>query len=73
MGKQSITNDKLDNIIRETKFDSPENANASLSKHGLSTKMNPDDHSAEIYDGSNRVASVQFDGDDYQRIENISY
>lgn len=72
MGNKSISNDKLDSIIRDTSFDTPENANASLKEHGLSAKMTPGQSSADIYEGDNKVASVEFEGSDNQ-VSNISY
>ncbi len=73
MGNKSLSNDKIDSIIRDTSFSTPEQANQSLGKHGLSAKMNPDESLAEIYEGQNRVASVQFEGSDYSTIQNISH
>lgn len=72
---QQRSQSELETIIRQGKFGSQSDANSYLQQHGLSAQMR-DDGTAEIYEGSNRVATVNFQGSsgkESQTISSITY
>lgn len=72
--QQKHTQSELETIIRQSKFGSQSDANASLQQYGLSAQLKTDG-TAEIFEGSSRVATVRLQGTgkDQQGISSIDY